>query len=315
MRKILSLTGCAVLFALALAGCDNGQDVPVPPELSEISVSQEKIGVGQQIVLTAWDETPMYGNLYQIKTTWKINGNEVVEDFTHYHYVGGVGEYTCYYTPSKAGTLDVELSVYMIFNDAPGGEMEKTVSKSIELTVYECDARNSFWGDSVDITLQREPGLSPTPASDGVYSGEGESSILGMSAYAKTVRLEYLFEKEKLVGINETFSVTPNTNSGYQRVFSVFDAALRTLESTYPETSKRQAIVNTSDAEYVDVVNKYAAYGTLDSQEQTDLGYGIVKGYVRIEATMSAENTNIKLTTNADPDNDAAAVILSYTER
>lgn len=315
MRKIFILSGAILTAALFLAGCDEQPASPIPPEISEISVSQEKIGVGQQVVLSAKDDVPMSGNLYQIRTTWTINGNQVVEDFTHYHNQGGIGEYTCYYTPSRTGTLNVELNVHMFFVDAPSGEAEKTVSKTTELTVYECDARNSFWGDSVDITLQREPGLSSTPISEGVYSGQGESSIHAISAYTKTVHLEYTFENEVLVGITESFSVTPSTNRSYQRVFSVFDAALRSLETVYPESADRQAIVNTSDSKYVDLVNRYSNGESLDEQEQTDLGYGMVMGYVRVEATMSSENTGIVLTTNANPDNDAATVILTYSRR
>lgn len=315
MRKILIIAGAAMAAALVLAGCNKQPSSPMPPELSKISVSQEKIGVGQQIVLTAHDEVSASGDLYQTQAFWKINGNQVLDDFAHVHTQGGLNEYLCYYTPSKAGVLDVELEVIMYFNNAPEGEMEKRVTATTELNVQNCDARNSFWGDSVEVTLQREPGLSPTPTSDGIYSGEGESSILGMSAYAKTVRLEYQFEKEKLVGITESFSVAPSTNSSYQRVYAVFDAALRTLESTYPETGKRQAISNTSDVKYVDLVNKYVSGGSLDAQEQADLGLGMVKGYVRVEGTMSSENTGIMLTTNADPDNDAATVILTYKEK
>ena len=95
----------------------------------------------------------------------------------------------------------------------------------------------------------------------------------------------------------------------------MFDAALRTLESTYPETGKRYPKTNTSDVKYVDLVNKYVSGGSLDAQEQADLGLGMVKGYVRVEGTMSSENTGIMLTTNADPDNDAATVILTYKEK
>lgn len=319
MREILIIAGAAMAAALVLAGCNKQPASPMPPELSKITVSQEKIGVGQQIVLTAHDEVSASGDLYQTQAFWKINGNQVLDDFAHVHTQGGLNEYLCYYTPSKAGVLDVELEVIMYFNNAPEGEMEKRVTATTELNVLNCDARNSFWGDSVEVTLQREPGLSPTPTSDGIYSGEGVSSIHAMSAYTKNVHLEYKFEKEKLVGITEEFSVTPSTSRSYQRVFSVFDAALRTLETAYPETCKRQPMIsNTADSKYKDLVYRYSNGSNdqpLDAQEQTDLGYGMVMGYVRVEATLHSENTDIVLTTNADPDNDAATVILTYSER
>lgn len=45
MRKILIIAGAAMAAALVLAGCNKQPASPMPPELSKISVSQEKIGV------------------------------------------------------------------------------------------------------------------------------------------------------------------------------------------------------------------------------------------------------------------------------
>ena len=119
MRRVLIIAGCAVLAFLAVQSCEKGNPGPSAPQLSTIHVNQEKIGLGQQIVLTVEDTIPMHGSLYLIQPRWTVNGNQVLEDFTHYDFVNGRGSYMCYYTPSAVGSMDVRLEVYMIFNDAP----------------------------------------------------------------------------------------------------------------------------------------------------------------------------------------------------
>ena len=54
--------------------------------------------------------------------------------------------------------------------------------------MVKCDARTSFWGDSVAVTVHREPGLVAS-GTDGVYIGTGYSSILGVSSIVPSVNL------------------------------------------------------------------------------------------------------------------------------
>ena len=127
MRRMWIVAGCAVLAFLAVQSCEKGDSGPSAPQLSTIHVNQDKIGLGQQVVFTVEDTVAMHGSLYLIQPRWTVNGNQVLEDFTHYDFVNGRGSYMCYYTPSAVGSMDVRLEVYMIFNDAPAGEAEQTV--------------------------------------------------------------------------------------------------------------------------------------------------------------------------------------------
>ena len=79
------VAGCAVLAFLAV------QSGPSAPQLSTIHVNQDKIGLGQQVVFTVEDTVAMYGSLYLIQPRWTVNGNQVLEDFTHYDFVNGGG--------------------------------------------------------------------------------------------------------------------------------------------------------------------------------------------------------------------------------
>ena len=176
MRRVLIIAGCAVLAFLAVQSCEK---------------------VGQQIVLTVEDTIPMHGSLYLIQPIWTVNGNQVLQDFTHYDFENGRGLYMCYYTPSAVGNMDVRLEVYMIFNDAPAGKAEQTVSADRRLEVVKCDARTSFWGDSVAVTMHREPGLVAS-GNEGVYIGTGYSSILGVSSIMPSVNLVYTFARTSL---------------------------------------------------------------------------------------------------------------------
>lgn len=84
----------AAMACVALSGCDDGTVTPAAPELGEIKVSQEKIGVGHQIVFTVEDKTPALGIIYSIDPVWTINGSEVMDLYTSYDYNGGMGKYT-----------------------------------------------------------------------------------------------------------------------------------------------------------------------------------------------------------------------------
>lgn len=316
MRRVLIIAGCAVLAFLAVQSCEKGNPGPSAPQLSTIHVNQEKIGLGQQIVLTVEDTIPMHGSLYLIQPVWTVNGNQVLQDFTHYDFENGRGSYMCYYTPSAVGNMDVRLEVYMIFNDAPAGKAEQTVSAERRLEVVKCDARTSFWGDSVAVTMHREPGLVAS-GNEGVYIGTGYSSILGVSSIMPSVNLVYTFEPQadSLVMISENFAASADRTDGYRYVASLFDFALKTLETEYVGTSNRRVIASTEDSQYLNAANKFAGAGTLTDEELAYLGEGMVKGLVRIEATMSSSTTDVVFTTEAAPDSNCAYIVLNYSAK
>ena len=316
MRRVLIIAGCAVLAFLAVQSCEKGNPGPSAPQLSTIHVNQERIGLGQQIVLTVEDTIPMHGSLYLIQPIWTVNGNQVLQDFTHYDFENGRGLYMCYYTPSAVGNMDVRLEVYMIFNDAPAGKAEQTVSAERRLEVVKCDARTSFWGDSVAVTMHREPGLVAS-GDEGVYIGTGYSSILGVSSIMPSVNLVYTFEPQadSLVMISENFAASADRTDGYRYVASLFDFALKTLETEYVGTSNRRVIASTEDSQYLNAANKFAGAGTLTDEELAYLGEGMVKGLVRIEATMSSSTTDVVFTTEAAPDSNCAYIVLTYSAK
>lgn len=316
MRRVLIIAGCAVLAFLAVQSCEKGNPGPSAPQLSTIHVNQEKIGLGQQIVLTVEDTVAMHGSLYLIQPIWTVNGNQVLQDFTHYDFENGRGSYMCYYTPSAVGNMDVRLEVYMIFNDAPAGKAEQTVSAERRLEVVKCDARTSFWGDSVAVTMHREPGLVAS-GNEGVYIGTGYSSILGVSSIMPSVNLVYTFEPQadSLVMISENFAASADRTDGYRYVASLFDFALKTLETEYVGTSNRKVIASTEDSQYLNAANKFAGAGTLTDEELAYLGEGMVKGLVRIEATMSSSTTDVVFTTEAAPDSNCAYIVLTYSAK
>lgn len=316
MRRVLIIAGCAVLAFLAVQSCEKGDPGPSAPQLSTIHVNQEKIGLGQQIVLTVEDTIPMHGSLYLIQPIWTVNGNQVLQDFTHYDFENGRGSYMCYYTPSAVGNMDVRLEVYMIFNDAPAGKAEQTVSAERRLEVVKCDARTSFWGDSVAVTMHREPGLVAS-GNEGVYIGTGYSSILGVSSIMPSVNLVYTFEPQadSLVMISENFAASADRTDGYRYVASLFDFALKTLETEYVGTSNRKVIASTEDSQYLNAASKFAGAGTLTDEELAYLGEGMVKGLVRIEATMSSSTTDVVFTTEAAPDSNCAYIVLTYSAK
>ena len=311
----LILTAAAALPVLA--ACDDGTVTPAAPELGEITVSQEKIGVGHQIVLTVEDKTPVVGNLYSIDPVWTINGSEILELYTSYTMYGGKGRYTCYYVPMNTGTMEVILNVGMRFNDAPAGYEEQSASTTVRLEVVECDARSSFWGDSAAITMYREPGLIRKGTS-GDYIGEGTSSILGISNMVPSVDLTYTFENGGLVRIVEEFEVSADRTDGYKYVADVFDFALRTLETDFAAGSiagRSVEQLDTDRTECISVANKYRRGDVLTSDEMALLGEGMVKGWVRIVASMSLENTNVQFTSEALPTSNSANMVLTYSRR
>ena len=316
MRRVLIIAGCAVLAFLAVQSCEKGNPGPSAPQLSTIHVNQEKIGLGQQIVLTVEDTIPMHGSLYLIQPIWTVNGNQVLQDFTHYDFENGRGSYMCYYTPSAVGNMDIRLEVYMIFNDAPAGKAEQTVSAERRLEVVKCDARTSFWGDSVAVTMHREPGLVAS-GNEGVYIGTGYSSILGVSSIMPSVNLVYTFEPQadSLVMISENFAASADRTDGYRYVASLFDFALKTLEPEYVGTSNRKVIASTEDSQYLNAANKLAGAGTMTDEELAYLGEGMVKGLVRIEATMSSSTPDVVFTTEAAPDSNCAYIVLTYSAK
>lgn len=320
MRKYLIIAACAAISGAVVSSCDDGPVSPVPPELGEITVSQNRIGVGHQIVLTVEDKTPVSGNLYSIDPVWTVNGSEIMDIYTGYEYVGSMCKYTCYYVPANTGIIEVALNVNMRFNDAPAGEDQKTVSTTAQFEVVECDARSSFWGDSVDITMYREPGLVKRGSSD-VYIGEGSSSITGITNYGiSSVDLTYTFENGGLNEIAEEFSLSSSGN-GYSYIMEVFDFAVRTLETQYSGgniNGRRVEPLDTKQSDCIAVAGRYVAGESLSTDEMALLGEGIVRGWVRIVLSMNNADTDIVFTTGAtelQSNGGTVAVVLTYSER
>lgn len=317
IRKFRKAVPVIAALLFAVYGCDDGTVPPSAPELGEIAVSQEKIGVGHQIVMTVEDKTPMSGSLYSIDPVWTINGNEILDIYTVYDMVNGIGHYTCYYVPMNTGVMEVALNVRLRFNGAPVGEDELTATASAQFNVVRCDARNSFWGDSVDITMYREPGLVKRGSKD-EYIGEGTSSILGISNMVPSVDLTYFFENGGLVKIIEEFEVSADRADGYAYVAEIFDFALRTLETDYAAGStagRSLEQLDTDRIECLNVASKYRRGETLTGDEMALLGEGFVKGWVRIISNMSLDNTNIEFTTEALPTTSSANMVLTYSKR
>ena len=182
--------------------------------------------------------------------------------------------------------------------------------------MVKCDARTSFWGDSVAVTMHREPGLVAS-GTDGVYIGTGYSSILGVSSIVPSVNLVYTFESQadSLMRISESFAASADRTDGYKYVASLFEFALKTLETEYVGTSSRKVIASTDDQQYLNAANKFAGAGTLTDEELACLGEGMVKGLVRIEATMRSATTDVVFTTEAAPDSNCAYIVLTYSAR
>lgn len=317
IRKIWIAVPVAAVLLSALTGCDKGPSAPVAPELGEITVSQEKIGVGHQVVFAVEDMTPVRGSLYSIDPVWTINGNEIMDIYTTYDFTGGRGRYTCYYVPMNAGTLDVVLHVNMRFDGAPYGEDELVSTTEGRFNVVRCDARSSFWGDSVDITMYREPGLVKRGSRD-EYIGEGTSSILGISNIVPSVDLTYFFENGGLVRIVEKFEVSADRTDGYEYVAELFDFALKTLETDYAGGSivgRTLEQLDTDRVECLSVASKYRRGESLTGDEMALLGEGLVKGWVRIISNMSLDNTDIEFTTEALPTSSSASMVLTYSRR
>lgn len=316
MGKELLWISCAVMAMSVLSGCDKGPSGPYPPELGEVTASQERIGVGHQIVLTVEDKKSMSGSLYSINPVWTINGNEILDLYTDYDYVDGKGKYTCYYVPMNVGTMEVALNVELRFNDAPAGKEIQNVSVSGTFDVVRCDARSSFWGDSVEITMYREPGLVRRGSSN-EYIGEGTSSILGIATMVPSVDLTYVFENGGLVKITEEFNVVAEGSDGYKYVAQVFDFALRTLETEYAAGSVSGRTVrqlDTDRSECMAVANMYRRGETLSNDEMALLGEGLVKGWVSVSSSMSFGNTGITFTSEALPTSNSVDMVLIYTQ-
>ena len=315
MTNFWKLIGTAAVAVSVLAACDDGTVTPAAPELGEITVSQEKIGVGHQVVLTVEDKTQMSGSLYSIDPVWTVNGSEIMDIYTDYEMTGGLGRYTCYYLASKAGKLEVALTVNMRFNNAPAGEDEKSTSVTAELEVVPCDARNSFWGDSVAITLYREPGLNEYETGNGVYVGIGNSSVTGVANYGiDKVNLTYTFEKGRLSRIEELFTLSAADGS-YSKVAEIFDFVLRTLETNYAGGSiSGRTVKPAADPSYISVGSNYEM-GILQEADKSIMGQGLVQGLIVVEAAMSSGDTDITLTTDARPNSKSVDVILTYSSR
>ena len=73
--------------------------------------------------------------------------------------------------------------------------------------------------------------------------------------------------------------------------------------------------LDTDRTECISVANKYRRGDVLTSDEMALLGEGMVKGWVRIVASMSLENTNVQFTSEALPTSNSANMVLTYSRR
>lgn len=311
MKKNVFIAGILLAFIVAASGCKEKTQSAKLPELGEITCSQETIGVGQLVSFSVEEIQAASGSVFSKQEIWRIDGNQVLED----NMTVADGKHTCYFVPRSDGTITVEFEMYYLFSDSPGGQL-KTVSK--EFDVVSCDARNSFWGESMNVSLERESGLS-TVGEDNVLFGTGLSSLEIYQSTVSSVYLRYSYQDGNLVKIEEFFNQSPSASGGnpYKAVSKKYAQGVSSLELKYPETVKKE-VKYSEDAtqEQISVANLFIQENSSLTDEQWNvLGEAMVKDDVWIVTTCNTETTNIEFQTVGNQREGYAGIYLTYSKR
>ncbi len=134
MKKIFLLL---TVLAFVFAGCSKDDDpIENTPNLSEIKISKEKVGVGQLIVASCKVSVPNNDTL-NLAYEWKDD----------YGFIYNKKDLN--WRPTKAGNQTITLTV-------KNGSQSTT--KTTNVTVYDCDYRLTLWNEnSADVMISEMP--------------------------------------------------------------------------------------------------------------------------------------------------------------
>lgn len=312
MKRILF--GLLSIILVFLTACKENRPEFRLPELGEITASQDQIGIGQLVSFSAVETAPASGTVLKRQAIWKINGNQVLEDNTVYQN----GQYQCYYVPEVSGVLRVELYVYCIFSDAPEGESMKEVTVFKEFQSVPCDARTSFWGETMEDSKQRQTGLASLGAGDELY-GVGLPSLKGYRSLIKSVNLRYAYIEDGLVQIDETFSQSPDQGGSYpyRAVSKSYATGVASLAFEYPSTI-RMTVYHSNDVTpaQFEAANKFVEdYRSLSDEQWNILGEAMVKDDVWIVTACNTETTAVEFQTVGNKRDNNVTVFLKYSKK
>ncbi len=312
MKKILF--GLLSVLLISLSACkEKGPELKLP-ELGEMTASQDQIGIGQLVSFSVVETAPASGTVLRRQAVWKINGNQVLEDNTVYQD----GQYQCYYVPEVPGILNVELHIYCVFSGAPEGESMKEATVSQEFQAVPCDARTSFWGESMDESRQRQTGLASIGSGEELY-GAGLPSLKGYRSVIKSVNLRYSYTAGGLVRIDETFIQSPDQGGSYpyRAVSKSYATGVASLAFEYPSTI-RMTVHHSDDVTpaQFEAASKFVEdYRSLSDEQWNILGEAMVKDNVWIVTACNTETTSVEFQTVGNKRDNNVTVSLKYTKK